>query len=108
MSLNQAMEAMESVSPDHVFLVKGAECCICLDAFGVAAEQVVTVGGGGQHVSAMLRRLDPPITALRCMLLLTSACSTCRLHTPLQMRTRDTQKLRAAGAREQRTVLLYA
>ena len=102
------MAAIESVSPHHVFLVKGAECCICLDAFGVAAEEAVAAGGGGQHVATMLRSLDPPITALRCLLYFASTCSTLLLHTPMQMRARDTQELRAAGAHEQRTDSLHA
>jgi hypothetical protein len=99
---------MESVSPNHVFLVKGAECCICLDEFGVAAEEAVAAGGCGQHVATMLRSLDPPITALRYLLYFVFACPTLPRHTPMQMRARDTQKLRAAGAHEQRTDLLHA
>ncbi len=60
------MASLESAAPDRVFMAKGCECCVCLDAFGAAAEDVVAAGGSGQHVAALLRALVPPVTALRC------------------------------------------
>ena len=59
------MASIESARPNRIFLVKGAECCVCLDAFGSAAEDVVAAGGSGERLVVSLRSLSPPITALR-------------------------------------------
>jgi hypothetical protein len=60
------MVAIESTFPDRVFLSKGSECCVCLDAFGAAAEDAAAVKESAQHVARLLRELDPSVTALRC------------------------------------------
>ena len=65
LSLEQAISSIEAACPSCVFLVKGTECCVCLDSFGLAAESVVATGGSGQNVAELLRSLDPPITTLR-------------------------------------------
>jgi hypothetical protein len=61
------MAAIESTFPDRVFLAKGSECCVCLDAFGAAAEEAAAAKESGQHVAKLLRELDPSVTALRCL-----------------------------------------
>ena len=66
MSLEQTMASIDAACPNRVFLVKGAECCVCLDSFGSAAETAVAKGGSGEHVAKLLRSLNPPITPLRC------------------------------------------
>lgn len=71
------MAAIESTFPDRVFLSKGSECCVCLDAFGAAAEDAAAVKESAQHVATLLRELDPSVTALRCAM--RCCCSACFL-----------------------------
>jgi hypothetical protein len=60
------MASIEAAYPSRVFLMKGAECCVCLDSFGSAAEDTVAAGGAALHVAQQLRALHPPIAPLRC------------------------------------------
>lgn len=67
LTVEAAIAAIESTFPDRVFLTKGSECCVCLDAFGAAAEGAAAAKESAQHVTRLLRELDPSVTALRCV-----------------------------------------
>jgi hypothetical protein len=66
LSADAAMAAIASTFPDRVFLTTSSECCVCLEAFGKAAEDSAA-NESGQLVAQLLRELDPSVTALRCL-----------------------------------------
>jgi hypothetical protein len=61
---SEALANLLSAVPQRVFLSPGDVCSVCLEAFPMAAASAGSMVGS--EASMMLRRLTPPIVALRC------------------------------------------